>query len=173
MKSIRPAEVGAGISRQVEARQQIGVQPAAVGVVRAELIGRQRCAVTDLGSGVRQLGEQLAHFLGEGMFGGIARPVQPPDLPARPVRGQRGQDRQHRGGTDSGGDQQDRVGAVPQEEIATWGGNVDECSGLESGVDEAADRTARFTLDADPVVGRPGRTGQRIAAGRSGSRVAQ
>ena len=108
----RPAQVGAGISRQIEVPQEFGIHPAAVGVVAPEPIGRQRCAVTDLGSGVRQLSEESACFVGEDMPCGIAGSVEPQDLPARPVCGQRGQNRQHRRGADSGGDQQDGVGTV-------------------------------------------------------------
>ena len=73
--------------------------------------------------------------------------------PARRVRRERVQHREHRGDSDSGGQQDHRVVAVGEEERAPRRGHVERVTDLDVRVDVPAGSPVRFPLDADPVVG--------------------
>src|SRR5262249_61527037 len=99
-------------------------------------------------------GEQGVRLGGQGVFTGAAGAVDPPDLAlAAGVRElvQHGQDRCD---PDAGRDEQDRAGAVVEDEVAAGCGNVQHRSRLQVAVQVTAGGAVRFALDADPVAAR-------------------
>ena len=135
----------------------------------AQLVGRQRRAVTDLGPGVGQPGEQVADLGGERR---ARAPLRAPCShqtsrvePARPARTASpapGWRRSRPTAAAPGSRRRRRV------KRAARGRHLHDRAGAKARVDEAADHAVGFTFHADPVVGRPRRPGQRIAAGVGG-----
>ena len=68
---------------------------------------------------------------GERMLVGSACAVQPPDVPVAVGLRELVQHGQHRCDADAGGDEQDRAGAVVQDEVAAGRGHVQYRSGSQ------------------------------------------
>jgi hypothetical protein len=161
----RTADVGARAGRNGQPGQRLsGEAPA--GGLDAITFGGCGCAVEDVFMCVRQRGQQGVHVGREGMLARSACPVQPPDVPlAVPCR-ELMQHGQHWCDTDTGGDEQERAGAVVEDEVATGRGHVQDRSGLQAAVQVAAGGAVGLLLDADPVGAGVSCRGQRVAAYR-------
>ena len=108
-------------------------------------------AVEQVFAGVRQGCQQGVCLGRQRMFVRSARTVDPPDLALAAGRRELVQHGQHRRDADARGDEQDRAGAVVQDEVAAGCGHVQDRAGLQVAVQVAAGRAVRLLLDADPV----------------------
>src|ERR1700677_2339182 len=100
------------------------------------------------------------------MLARSACPVQPPDDPLAVARGELMQHGEDRRDPDTGRDQNDRAGAVIEDEIAPGRGDVQRVSWPQILVQVAAGDAMGLLLDADPVGAAVWRRGQRVAADR-------
>ena len=80
-----------------------------------------------------------------------AGPVQPPDGPLAAVGRELVQHGKDRRDADACGDEQDRAGALVQDEVAPGRGDVEDRSWLQVVVEVGAGEAVRLLLDADPV----------------------
>ncbi len=81
-------DVGAGVSREVDARELRRSDVPGVREVDVEVIVGVGTAVEDAEMTVGQANQLLAHFLREGVFGSVPSPVQPRHFPGRVFVGQ-------------------------------------------------------------------------------------
>jgi hypothetical protein len=81
----------------------------------------------------------------------VRDPVQPPDLALAADRRKLVQHGLHRGDADARGDEQDRAGAVAQDEGAAGCRHVQDRAGSQVAVQVAAGRAVELLLDADPA----------------------
>ena len=117
-----------------------------------------------MGPCVRQRGEEGTGLGGERVLATVACAVQPPDLPVGALLRQCLKHGENGGGTDPGADQQHGRVRLIEDERAAWCGNVELVADGETGVQIAADGATAFALDGDPVVARPGWSGERVVA---------
>jgi hypothetical protein len=87
--------------------------------------------------------------------------VQPPDLPIGVLLRQRLEHAENGCRADPGADQQHRRVRLIEDERATRRGDVELLADGQTAAQIAAGGAAAFALDADPVVARRGRSGER------------
>jgi hypothetical protein len=100
------------------------------------------------------------------MLARSAGPVQPPDDALAVVRRELVQHGEDGRDADAGGDEQDRAGALVEDEVAPGRNDVKDRSRSQVVVQVAAGHAVGFLLDADPVGAVVRRRGQRVAANR-------
>ena len=112
---------------------------------------------------VGEQGEQVVDLAGEAVLGSAAGAVEPPDLPSRSFLGQGVQHGEHRRRADPRADQDHGPIARLEHEGASRRRDLERCHPPGAGVQVAAGRTVRLSLDADPVAVAVGRTRERVA----------
>ena len=90
--------------------------------------------------------------------------VQPPDVSVRVLPRQGLKHGHNRSGTDPGADEQYGPRRLVKDERAPWCPDIKAVADGETGVQVAAGGTTWFELDSDPVVARPGWSGERVVA---------
>ena len=169
-KAGRSAQVEISILGNPDLVEQLGREMAQSIEVLAEHVSWCRPTVDHAAMRRPQRNEQIVRLLGKRMVRPIAGRMQPPNRPRRhgACSGRTMQHRQHRRDADTGADEDDRRCTGRERERTARSADLQPTACPDALVEKAA-CDAAFVLDANPIVGGPGRAAQRIVPGDGGS----